>query len=316
MPPSAVRVAVLLSSASSLAMALLFRAVFERANRRLATRRYRVTLVSAGSRRVLSAPGVSVSTQAARGRWEYVVVTPYEGIEPGWRPDPADVALLRRQHAQGAVIASSCLGALTLAEAGLLQAREATTHWSWAGYVRGRYPGILWNTRRILCDQGSVITAGGYLATVDLALHLIAATSSRSIAHELGRMMLADSARQHQSIYALDLAGPAAAGPLSALDAWLSQRLREAPTAREMAAHCHMSLRTFHRRFREAYGVTPRKYLQLKRVEAVRRRLTQGRRGIGQILAEVGVSDVTSFRRVFQRELGHTPAQWRRRLQG
>jgi transcriptional regulator GlxA family with amidase domain len=83
-----------------------------------------------------------------------------------------------------------------------------------------------------------------------------------------------------------------------------------------MAKHCNMSLRSFHRRFREAYGVTPRKYLQLKRVEAVRRALGESRRSIAQILEDVGVSDVTSFRRVFQRELGQSPAEFRRQLGG
>lgn len=315
--PAAVRIAVLLNPFSSLAMALLFRAVFERANRRLAAQRYRVALVSSRSIGSLAAPGVTVRARQARGRWEYLVVTPYEGIEPGWRADPADVALIRRLQARGAVVASSCLGALTLAEAGLLDGIEATTHWSWSSHVRDRYPRVAWNTRRIVCDQGTVITAGGYLATVDLALHIIAATSSRELAHELGRMMLADSARQHQSMYALRLTDPGApAGPLSGIDAWLESRLGAAPTAREMASHCNMSLRSFHRRFREAFGLTPRKYLQLKRVEAVRRLLGESHRSIEQILAQVGVSDVTSFRRIFQRELGHTPAEFRRRLRG
>ena len=308
---------MLLNASSSLAMALLFREIFERANRKLGARRYRVTLVSSGVRRALSAPGVSVMTTAARGRCDYLVVTPYEGIEPGWLPDPADVALIERQHARGAIVASSCLGAVTLAEAGLLDSREATTHWSWAGHVRNRYPRVAWNTRKIVCDQGTVVTAGGYLATVDLALHIITATSTRSVAHELGRMMLADSARQHQSIYALRLTDPAApGGRLSGLDDWLDGHLQTTPTAAAMAAQCNMSLRSFHRKFREVYGLTPRKYLQLKRVEAVRRLLGESRRGIGQILADVGVSDVTSFRRIFQRELGLSPAEFRKRLNG
>lgn len=313
--PALLRIAVLLHPSSSLAMALLFRAIFERANRKLAARRYRIDLVSSRVYVPLSAPDVSVTTRRARGLYDYLVVTPYEGIEPGWRPDPADIALIQRQHARGAIIASSCLGALTLAEAGLLDAREATTHWSWARYVRDQYPRVAWNARKIVCDEGDVLTAGGYLATVDLALHIIATTSSRSTAHELGRMMLADSERQHQSIYALRLTEPAAqSGQLRDIDAWLERRLRDAPTASEMAQHCNMSLRTFHRKFREAYGVTPRKYLQLKRVEAVRQLLGDSGRSIEQILAEVGVSDVTSFRRIFRRELGHSPAELRRTL--
>lgn len=313
----AVRIAVLLGPNSSLAMALLFRATFERANRTLAAPRYRVTLVSSRPIRRVSGPDVTVTPRPPRGRYDYVAVTPYDGIEPGWLPDPADVAVLRHLHARGTVVASSCLGALTLGEAGLLDAREATTHWNWASYARDRYPRVAWNARKIICDQGDVLTAGGYLATVDLALHIVATTSSRKVAHELGRMMLADSARQHQSIYALRLTERAAPeGELGDIESWLERRLRESPTAHEMARHCNMSLRTFHRRFREAYGVTPRKYLQLKRVEAVRRLLGESRRSIEQILADVGVSDVTSFRRIFRRELGHSPAEFRRTLAG
>jgi transcriptional regulator GlxA family with amidase domain len=315
-PGAAVRIAILLSACSSLPMALLFRAVFERANRRIAAPRYRVALVSARSVSRLSAPDVTVTARLLRGRCDYVVITPYDGVEPGWRPDPADVGLIRRQHARGAIVASSCLGALTLAEAGLLDAREATTHWSWTRHVRSQYPRVAWNTRRIVCDQGTVLTAGGYLATVDLALHIVATTRSRALAHELGRAMLADSARQHQSVYALRLAEPATvSGALRDIESWIDGRLRSAPTAAELARHCNMSLRSFHRKFREAYGVTPRKYLQLKRIEAVRQRLGESRRSIEQILADVGVSDVTSFRRIFRRELGYSPAELRRRLQ-
>jgi transcriptional regulator GlxA family with amidase domain len=316
-PAPNIRVAVLLGPDSSAAMALLFRAVFERANRSYQQPRYRVELVSAGGSAQPATDDVKVHTRRPRGRYDYLVVTPHEGIDAAWRPDPADIALVRRQRRQGATVASACLGALTLAEAGVLEGIEATTHWSWTSDARSRYPRVSWNTRRIICDQGRVITAGGYLATVDLALHIVAATGPPELARTIARMMLADSARQNQSVYALRLTEPATSrGALRDMDGWIEGRLRHGPTATDMARHCNMSLRSFHRRFRQAYGVTPRKYLQLKRVEAVRRLLGESRRGMEQILAEVGVSDVTSFRRVFQRELGYSPAEFRRRLRG
>ena len=298
-------------------MALLFRAVFERANRADGRPRYGVELVSARASRQPATADVEVHTRRPRGRYDYLVVTPYEGIDAAWRPDPADIALVRGQRRLGSIVASACLGALTLAEAGVLDGVEATTHWNWTTHARSRYPSVSWNTRRIICDQGRVITAGGYLATVDLALHIVAATGSPELARTIARMMLADSARQNQSVYALRLTEPASArGALRDMDGWIERRLHHGPTAAEMAKHCNMSLRSFHRKFRQAYGLTPRKYLQLKRVEAVRRLLGESRRGMEQILADVGVSDVTSFRRVFQRELGYSPAEFRRRLRG
>jgi transcriptional regulator GlxA family with amidase domain len=75
-----------------------------------------------------------------------------------------------------------------------------------------------------------------------------------------------------------------------------------------------MSSRTFHRRFFDAYGTTPRKFVQLKRIEKAQRLLRTTARSVEQILALVGVSDVTSFRRVFRREIGYSPAEFRRRL--
>lgn len=315
-PPAdgVVRIAVLLSDESSLPVGLLFRAVFERANRVVERPRYRVDLVSARPLRPKSRD-VRVSTGRMRGRYDYLVVTPYDGVDTRWKPDPRDVALVRRQHARGGIVASACLGAVTLAAAGVLDGREATTHWSWTAEVRARYPAVAWNTRRMLCDQQSVITAGGYLAAVDLALHIVAVTSSRETARDLGQMMLADSTRQYQSIYALSLAAvPVPSGALSDIDQWIELRLRSAPTAEDMARHCHMSLRSFHRRFRDAYGVTPRKFLQLKRIEVVRKQLAASARSIERILEDVGVSDPASFRRVFQRELGHSPAQYRRQV--
>ncbi len=307
-----IRIAVLLNDTSSLPVGLLFRAVFERANRALDQPRYRVELVSARPLRP-KARDVRVRTGRMRGRYDYLVVTPYDGVETGWQPDPRDVALVKRQYARGGIVASACVGALTLAAAGVLEGREATTHWRWTAEVRARYPGVLWNTHRMLCDQQNVITAGGYLAAVDLALHIVALTSSQETARSLGRIMLADSARQYQSIYALNLnAVPTASGGLFDMDRWIEPQLRSAPTAADMARHCRMSLRSFHRKFREAYGVTPRKFLQLKRIEAVREQLVARTRSIEQILEDVGVSDPASFRRVFQRELGLSPAQYRR----
>ena len=106
-PPAdgVVRIAVLLSDESSLPVGLLFRAVFERANRVVERPRYRVDLVSARPLRPKSRD-VRVSTGRMRGRYDYLVVTPYDGVDTRWKPDPRDVALVRRQHARGGIVAS------------------------------------------------------------------------------------------------------------------------------------------------------------------------------------------------------------------
>jgi transcriptional regulator GlxA family with amidase domain len=139
--------------------------------------------------------------------------------------------------------------------------------------------------------------------------------SSRETAHRLGQVLLADSVRQRQSVFAQRLIEPSVEhGSLSDLVQWIDRHLDTVLTASDMARHCKMSLRSFHRKFVAAHGVTPRKFLQLKRIERAQEQLRTSRRSVEQILEGVGVSDVASFRRVFQREIGLSPAEYRRRL--
>lgn len=310
-----VRVAVLVSEQSSVALALLFRAIFERANRLLGKRTYEVCFVAPRGSGTVSLQGVRLELARARGRYDYFVVTPFDGFTQEHEPGEADIRMVRAQHGKGTVVASACLGALTLASAGLLDGREATTHWAWTAVVRARYPQVNWAVHHMISDHGDVITAGGYLGVVDLALHLVGATSSRETAHQLGQLLLADSVRQRQSVFAQRLIEPSVQhGSLSDLVQWIDRHLDTTLTASDMARHCKMSLRSFHRKFVAAHGVTPRKFLQLKRIERAQEQLRTSRRSVEQILEQVGVSDVASFRRVFQREIGLSPAEYRRRL--
>lgn len=309
------RIGLLVTQHSSIALSLLFRTVMEWGNRILGEPKYAVRLVRSGQIGPSARADVGLRTHVLRGRYDYLVLAPLDVFSEHQRSHDADVRAVRRHHRKGSVIASACLGALTLAEAGLLNGREATTHWAWTATVRRRHPQVNWKPNRLICDQKDVITAGGYLAMVDLALHIIARTSSKRVAHDVGHVLLADSARQKQSVFAHRLLDPTNNDSgLHRITGWIEQHLNKAPAAGEMARFCNMSLRTFHRRFQCVYGVTPRKFVQLKRIERVQEQLRSTRMSMEQILEQVGISDIASFRRVFQRELGYSPAEYRRIL--
>ena len=167
----------------------------------------------------------------------------------------------------------------------------------------------------MVCDAGSVVTAGGFLAAVDLTLAIVERECSRQVSHEVGRLLLADSARQHQSLYATRLIDTTTEEPrLRRLERWLTAHLSEPISVDDMARVCRLEPRTFRRLFASAYGMSPKKLLQLKRVETVRSLLRRSDLSLEDIVARVGVTDVPSFRRIFQRELGLSPAEYRRRL--
>jgi transcriptional regulator GlxA family with amidase domain len=314
--PKPLSIAILLSPSSSLALASLAKEIFVRANRLLGESRYTVDFVSSSKGGTLELNGAVLRTHAYRTSHRYLLVTPLDGAPRDYAPAVHDVKLVQRAHARGTRIASACLGALTIAQAGLLDGREATTHWAWASLVRDRFPQVVWRPQRMLCDHGDVMTAGGYLAVVDLVLHIIASTSSQDVSHRLGQTLLADSVRQKQSVYAQQLIDPdVAQGPVREAARWVETHLANPLPASLLARRCGLSLRSFHRKFFEAYGTTPRKFVQLKRVEKAKELLRTTRRSVEQVMQAVGVSDVASFRRVFQRELGFSPAEYRRKLQ-
>src|SRR3569833_545485 len=93
--------------------------------------------------------------------------------EPDVRAEvpPGLVAALREAHARGARIVSICSGVFALAAAGLLDGREATTHWQYSDLLRKSYPRIRVRPGVLYVDGGDVLTGAGNAAALDLCLH-------------------------------------------------------------------------------------------------------------------------------------------------
>ena len=306
--------AILVHDDVSVSLTLLIRDILLRTNLLLERDHFTVSLIGASARRSFVRGDISIRLRAP-GPCDYLVVPPLTAGRDPFRERTAETRLIARRHGQGTVVCAACLGALVVAQSGLLGGRSATTHWAWVQRAKERLPSIKWDASRMVCDTGSVVTAGGFLAAVDLTLAMIERECSRQVSHEVGRLLLADSARQHQSIYATRLIDTTADEPrLRRLERWLTAHLSEPVSVGDMARVCRLEPRTFRRVFTSAYGVSPKKLLQLKRVETVRTLLRRSDLSLEEIVARVGVSDVPSFRRVFQRELGLSPAEYRRRL--
>lgn len=212
---------------------------------------------------------------------------------------------------------SACLGSLLLADARILDGVEATTHWRWASFARNQFPEVCWRPENLLCVTPRVITAGGYLATVDLALHLVQETYSRQVAHRLGQMLLVDSSRQTQSLYASQLVHETEENSVvQELDRWVEAHIAQPLTVQDLARETGTSTRTLNRLVQRTHGVSPVRYLQLKRIEAAKVVLRDSSLSLDEVVDRVGVSDPNTFRELFRREIGLTPAEYRRRLAG
>ncbi len=92
---------------------------------------------------------------------------------------------------------------------------------------------------------------------------------------------------------------------------WMAEHLAQAFSAPQLAAACHTSYRTLHRRFTLAAGQPPLDYLQALRMEHAKLLLEDGHTGLEEVVARVGYSDTASFRRLFRKRVGGSLAGYR-----
>jgi transcriptional regulator GlxA family with amidase domain len=224
-------------------------------------------------------------------------------------------AWLAARHRQGTVLCSVCAGAFLLARTGLLSGRPATTHWALAKTFAERFPDVRLDAQKILVDDGDVLTAGGVMAWVDLALLLVSRTLGPTTTLAVSRAFVVDPGGREQRFYetfapVLTHGDDAVLKVQHEMQAGLARPLSLAAMARKAGT----SERTFLRRFRRATGRSPTEYLHLLRVERARGLLESSALGFEEIARRLGYEDPGAFRRVFVRVLGLTPGEYRRRF--
>jgi transcriptional regulator GlxA family with amidase domain len=232
-------------------------------------------------------------------------------------PVPEDVlAALRTAASRATRLGSICVGAFTLAAAGLLDGLCATTHWIAAAELARRYPAVQVDPDVLFVDTGQVLTSAGAAAGLDLCLHLIRRDYGAAVATDAARLAVMPLERAGGQAQFIAHAEPSPeASTVEPLLRWLEQHAHRDLTLADIAAQAGMSTRTLSRRFREQTGTTPLKWLHRSRVRRAQYLLETTSRSIEQIGEEAGFGAATTFREVFQRTLATSPQAYRRAFQ-
>jgi len=212
--------------------------------------------------------------------------------------------------------ASVCTGAFLLAQAGLLNGRKATTHWSACAALKRRYPQVQVEPDPIFVEDGGVYTSAGVTAGMDLALALVDQDLGREVALEVARWLVLFLRRPGgQSQFSAQLAAQAAERePLRELQAWIPDNLDADLSVPALARRVAMSERNFARAFRREVGMTPAAYVETSRVESARIALESGGEPVDGIARRTGFGTVETMRRAFRRRLGVSPGDYRNRF--
>lgn len=232
----------------------------------------------------------------------------------------AEIDWLRRAHAAGAIVAAACSGALLLAEAGLLEGEEATTHWAYCDTLAARHPGIRLQRQRALVAAGDgqrLVMAGGGTSWQDLGLYLIARLLGLETAMQVARVYLIDWHQAGQQPFArLSASRQSEDAAITRCQLWAAEHYAARHPVAEMARLSGLSERSFVRRFRQATGMAPLQYVHAIRLEEAKQCLEATDAPIEAIAEQVGYEDAGYFARLFRRAVNLTPAQYRRRFTG
>lgn len=222
------------------------------------------------------------------------------------------LAWLRQCHARGAYIAGVCTGVAFLAEAGLLDGKEATTHWGVADIFRRRYPKVLWRPEHFVTEDGQVFCSGGVYASIDLSLYLVEKFCGHEVALQCAKSLLLSMPRSRQSGYSvLPLSRPHFDETIKQSEEYLREHFDRDISVEALARRSGMGPRNFIRRFKAATGRVPGAYLQMLRIAAAKEMLEEGARSIQLVASKVGYDDLAFFRELFKRHTGMTPAEYR-----
>lgn len=229
---------------------------------------------------------------------------------------PALVQWVARRASTVRRLCSVCTGAFILAAAGQLHGRRVTTHWDWTARFRDQYPDIEIDADKIFIRDGAVWTSAGVSAGIDLTLALIEDDFGHQVAIETARQLVMFIKRSGgQSQFSVPLAAQSTkSNRFAELHAWIAANLGDNLSAERLAERCGLAPRTFARAYLREVGRTPSKTVEAMRLEAACRTLEESDLPLKSIGLAVGFPDERNLRRVFQRQLGVSPAEYRSRF--
>jgi transcriptional regulator GlxA family with amidase domain len=280
--------------------------------------RYEVVTCTVDGRPVRTSADFAITAESgpeALADADTVVIPPYTSAPASARL-PAPVADALALIPAGARIVSICTGAFTLAAAGLLDGRPATTHWRLAARFRELFPKVTLDADVLFVDDGDVLTSAGAASGVDVCLHLVRKDHGSEVANRVARRCVVPPWRDGGQAQYIEqpVPEPSAAGTAATRE-WALRRLDEPLTLTDLARHARMSLRTFARRFRDEVGMSPGRWLIQQRVARARELLESSDLPIEQIAGRVGFATAASLRQHLHAAIGVSPQAYRRTFQ-
>ena len=242
-------------------------------------------------------------------------------VVPGWRgvDSPVPEALcdaLRQASARGCQVMSICSGVFVLAASGLLDGRRATTHWRYIETLKTRFPAIDVVEDVLYQDEGDILSSAGSAAGIDLCLHVVRRDYGMEAANRVAHRLVIPPHRDGSQTQQLSrpVAQLRESQRFGKLFDYLHQHLAQSHSVDSLSQRVGMSQRTFLRRFQDATGTTPARWLLNERLLRAKDYLENGRLSIDSIAEQTGFGQAATLRHHFRQHFALSPAQYRKQF--
>ncbi|MFF9055527.1 GlxA family transcriptional regulator [Streptomyces erythrochromogenes] len=228
---------------------------------------------------------------------------------------PAVVGRVKDLAGRTRRVASVCVGAHILAQAGLLDGRRATTHWSTAQQLAADHPAVEVDADPIFIRDRDVWTGAGISACLDLSLALVADDFGEAVALRVARQLVMYLKRPSgQSQFSVPLAPLSTTRRTEDLRHHVTSNIAGRLSVADLAAYAHVSERQLTRIFKTELGTTPAAYIESARVEVARNQLESTDATLDRIASACGFNTTDTLIRAFRRTLDTTPTEYRNRF--
>ena len=216
------------------------------------------------------------------------------------------------QYQKGALLCGSCSGVFALGEAGLLNNRKCTTTWWLHDELKQRFPKSEAAWASELIEDKRIVSAGGPLSWVTIALHVIKKLAGIEIANIVADFSVVDAIPRSQDLYIPEGYQVSKNPFLIKAEYAIRKAHYQNISVSDLAKRMAVSERTLNRKLKQLTGAPPKSFIDRTRISHACTLLSTTNQPVNEIAFSLGYSDDNVFRRLFKKTIKTTPSSYRK----
>ncbi len=222
------------------------------------------------------------------------------------------ISWLQEMARKGCKLGGVCTGAYLLADAGLLDGYDCSTHWEYLASLQEAFPKVNCSNKLFTMDRNRMTSSGGTVP-LDMMMNMIKQEHGYQLSAAISEMFICDRIRDEsdqQKVPLRHVLGTAQP-KLVEVVALMEANIEEVIEMDELASYVGLSRRQLERLFQKYLECSPSKYYLRLRLLRARQLLKQSTMPIIDIAAACGFVSTPHFSKCYREQMGIPPSEER-----